>query len=75
VTIPDYVTVTYSSGDYYIAYHPELPTARSQGSTPEEARENLAEATRMTIEHLVENNLPIPPVMSMEEVSIDLRGQ
>lgn len=72
MTLPDYVTITYLSDNNYIAYHPELPTARSHGSTPEEARENLIEATEMAIAHLMENALPIPPMMSMEKASIDL---
>jgi antitoxin HicB len=50
-----------TDGSYcYIAYHPELPGCMSQGNTPQEAEENLREATQMVIEHLVSNNLPVP---------------
>jgi predicted RNase H-like HicB family nuclease len=50
-----------TDGTYcYVAYHPELPGCMSQGDTPEEAEENLREATQMVIEHLVSNNLPVP---------------
>jgi predicted RNase H-like HicB family nuclease len=76
MTIPRYVTITYRADDFYIAYHPELSAVFSQGCSPEEARENLIEATQMTIEHLREYSLPIPPVLSMEEMNkivIDMR--
>lgn len=47
-------------GLYYIARHPDLENCFSDGQTAEEALENLEEVTRMTLEHLQENNLPIP---------------
>lgn len=67
--IPSYITIVQleqtTDEDYcYIAYHPELPNCLSQGATPEEARENLVEATELTIAHLLANNLPIPMSMS-----------
>ena len=34
----------------YVAFVPELPGANTQGSTLEEARANLAEAVRLTLE-------------------------
>ena len=63
--IPNYVTVVKlqetTDGDYcYVAFHPELPSVISQGNTAEEAKENLVEATELTITHLVSNGLPIP---------------
>lgn len=51
---------------YYLAEHPELEGCMSEGETPEEASANLQEVTAMLIEHLRENNLPIPrpqPIM------------
>lgn len=44
----------------YFAYYPELPGCMSDGESPEEARANLDEARRVCLEHLRENNLPIP---------------
>jgi predicted RNase H-like HicB family nuclease len=37
-------------GDEYIAYIEEMPGVNTQGSTVEEARDNLAEALEMIIE-------------------------
>ena len=44
----------------YIASHPELPGCISQGDTPEEAIRNLEEARELVIDHLLNNNLPVP---------------
>lgn len=50
-----------TGGTYcYVAFHPELPNSMSQGDTPEEAEENLVEATELTLAHLKANNLAIP---------------
>jgi predicted RNase H-like HicB family nuclease len=54
----------------YVAFHPEFPNTTSQGDTPEEAEENLVEATELTLAHLKANNLPIPKPMSWQ-ASID----
>jgi len=62
---PKYATITQICGnDQYISYHPELPTIISQGSSPKESEANLAEATEMTICHLIENDLPVPRPIS-----------
>lgn len=55
----------------YVAYHPELPNAMSQGDTTKEAKENLIEATELAIAHLVENNLPIPEPMSFKASAVN----
>jgi predicted RNase H-like HicB family nuclease len=75
--IPLYVTIVQlqetTEGDYcYIAFHPELPNVISQAGTAEEAKENLVEATELTIAHLVSNGLPIPEPMSLKSVSSNL---
>ena len=62
---PQYTTVvklqqTTDGGLCYIAYHPELPECISQGETPEEAQTNLEEATQMVLEHMLQNQIPIP---------------
>ena len=51
---------TTTGGTCYLASHPELPGCVSQGDTPQEAVENLKEATLMVIEHLIAHNLPVP---------------
>ena len=65
-----YITIirleeTADSNFCYVAFHPELPGCMSQGETPEEAKENLREATEMVIEHLVSNHLHIPDPASL----------
>jgi len=55
-----------TDGNYcYVAFHPELPGCMSQGETPEEAEENLREATEMVIRHLVSNHLQVPDPASL----------
>jgi len=57
----------------YVAYHPELPGCMSHGSTPEEALNNLQEATALFISTLLDMNLDIPEPMSTQvrmEISI-----
>ncbi len=72
--VSEYVTIvqrqeTTSGTHCYVAFHPELPNSLSQGNTPEEAEENLVEATELTIDHLIANNLPVPVPMSPWQVS------
>ncbi len=47
----------------YCVYHPDLPGCMSDGETPEEAVESLADARRMWIEVGLEygNTIPEPP--------------
>lgn len=70
--IPNYVTITHltqttTNADCFVAYHPELPTVRSQGETPQEARSNLVEATELALAHLAAYGLPVPKAMTMNE--------
>ncbi|MBI3913247.1 MAG: type II toxin-antitoxin system HicB family antitoxin [Chloroflexi bacterium] len=51
---------TTAGGACYVASHPELPGCMSQGDTPEEALQDLEEARELVIEHLLNNNLPVP---------------
>ena len=47
----DHFTAVYKKdGDWWVGYVEELPGAHTQGSTLDEARENLKEATRLIIE-------------------------
>jgi len=52
----------------YVAYHPELPGCMSHGSTPEEALNNLQEATALFISTLLDMNLDIPEPMSTQVI-------
>ena len=68
----NYITITHltqttTNADCFVAYHPELPTVRSQGETPQEARRNLVEATELALEHLAEYGLPVPQAMALNE--------
>lgn len=68
----NYVTITHltettTNADCFVAYHPELPTVRSQGETPQEARSNLVEATELALEHLAEYGLPVPGAMTLNK--------
>ena len=69
----DYITITHKAGDsLFVAYHPELPSVFAQGRTPEEAEAHLGEATQIAMAHLAENDLPIPPAMTMEAAQVQL---
>ncbi len=62
---PKYLTLvqlhtTTDETECYVAIHPELPNCLGQGDTPEEAEQDLAEATALALEHLAEHGLPIP---------------
>lgn len=57
----DYTTVIMlDETGCYLAWHPDLPGAMSDGHTPDEARENLKEAAQMILDHLRACDLPIP---------------
>ena len=55
----------------YLAYHPELPGCMSHGNTPEEASQNLYEATALCISTLIEMGLDIPsPTLTKVDIKI-----
>lgn len=57
----------------YLAWHPELVGCMSDGDTPGEAIANLSEAREMTLEHLRQHDLPVPPPLDWSKpISIDL---
>jgi|SRR5712692_11290788 predicted RNase H-like HicB family nuclease len=70
MTVDDYLGLPYSrvtarslttNGNMcYVALRPELPGCRGQGKTPDKARENLDEATRLYIQDLLECGEPVP---------------
>lgn len=43
--------------DWYIAYCPEIPGANGQGRTKDEARQSLADAVALILEHRREQGL------------------
>lgn len=53
---------------YWVAECPSLPGCISQGATREQALSNIREATRIYIESLQEDHLPVPPENSDVEV-------
>ncbi len=58
-------------GDSYIAYCPEIPGANGQGSSKDEARENLAEAIALILKDRREDGLRgVPPDAIRETVTI-----
>jgi len=46
-----FTAVIERDGEWYIAYCPEIPGANGQGKTKKEARESLAEAIALILEH------------------------
>jgi predicted RNase H-like HicB family nuclease len=53
--------IVYSGEDgYYVVECPSLPGCISQGTTREEALENIKEAIQAYIEALHDQNLPVP---------------
>ena len=54
----------------YVAWHPEIRRVRSQGDTPEEARENLSDAFDLFVEHCKEHgfDMPTPQQTGVKEI-------
>ena len=58
----EFTAIYERDGDWYIAYCPEIPGANGQGTTKEEAAENLAEAIALILEDRREDALRgVPP--------------
>lgn len=67
----EFTAIIERDGDSYIAYCPEIPGANGQGSTKDEARENLAEAIALILEDRREDGLRgVPPDAIRETVTI-----
>lgn len=60
-----YTAVVHKEGDIFVAICPEIGTA-SQGSTIEEAVENLKEATELYLEEFPVSNIEKPFVTTFE---------
>jgi predicted RNase H-like HicB family nuclease len=57
----------------YSAFCPDLPGGIATGATIEEVKQRMAEAIRMHLEGMREDNIPIPAVKSQAEyISLEL---
>jgi predicted RNase H-like HicB family nuclease len=57
----------------YSAYCPDLPGCIATGKTTEEVKQHMAEAIKMHLEGMREDNIPIPVVKSQAEyISLEL---
>jgi predicted RNase H-like HicB family nuclease len=67
----EFTAVFERSGDWVIAYCPEIPGANGQGHTKEEARASLVEAIALMLEDRRENGLRgVPPDAERETVTV-----
>ncbi|MCH7625186.1 MAG: type II toxin-antitoxin system HicB family antitoxin [Chloroflexi bacterium] len=67
----EFTAIIERDGEWHIAYCPEIPGANGQGSTKDEARENLAEAIALILEDRREDGLRgVPPDAIRETVTI-----
>lgn len=71
IVVPDQLS---DGSIVYVARHPELPGCMSHGSTPDEARENLADARELYLEDVAISDVPPAPSESTPWVSsIEIR--
>jgi predicted RNase H-like HicB family nuclease len=57
----------------YSAYCPDLPGCIATGKTSEEVKQRMAEAIKMHLEGMREDNIPIPVIKSQADyVSLEL---
>jgi predicted RNase H-like HicB family nuclease len=67
----EFMAVFERSGDWVIAYCPEIPGANGQGHTKEEARASLVEAIALILEDRREDGLRgVPPDAERETVTV-----
>ena len=67
----EFTAIIERDGEWHIAYCPEIPGANGQGSTKDEARENLAEAIALILDDRREDGLRgVPPDAIRETVTI-----
>jgi predicted RNase H-like HicB family nuclease len=53
----EFTSIIEQDGEWFVAYSPEIPGANGQGRSPEDARENLAEAIALILEDRREDGL------------------
>ena len=56
----------------FVAYVPALKGCVSQGLTRESALANVKEAATAYIEALVEDQLPVPPEVDVEQIELEV---
>lgn len=70
-----FLIVIEKAADNYSAYSPDLPGCVATGKTPQEARENMAEAIKMHLQGLKEDGLPIPvPTAEAYYIGVNLQA-
>ncbi|HEX7678845.1 MAG TPA: type II toxin-antitoxin system HicB family antitoxin [Thermoanaerobaculia bacterium] len=52
----EFTSIIEEDDEWFVAYSPEIPGANGQGRSPEDARENLAEAIAFILEDLRQTN-------------------
>jgi predicted RNase H-like HicB family nuclease len=53
----EFTAIIERDGEWFVAYSPEIPGANGQGHSPQDARENLAEAIALILEDRREDGL------------------
>jgi len=67
-----FIVIEQATGNYS-AYCPDLPGCIATGKTIEEVKQRMAEAIKMHLEGMREDNIPIPVVKSQAEyISLEL---
>jgi len=56
----------------FVAYVPALKGCVSQGETHDEALANIKEAAELYVETLIEDKLPVPPEVEIEELYLEV---
>ncbi|AYO30851.1 MAG: hypothetical protein PWR12_2101 [Eubacteriaceae bacterium] len=70
-----FLVVIEKADNNYSAYSPDLPGCVATGKTPQEVRENMAEAIKIHIKGLKEDGLPIPmPTAKADYIGINLQA-
>jgi len=54
----EFTSIIEQDGEWFVAYSPEIPGANGQGRSPDDARENLAEAIALILEDRLEDACP-----------------
>jgi len=67
-----FIVIEQATGNYS-AYCPDLPGCIATGKTIEEVKQRMAEAIKMHLEGMREDNIPIPVIKSQAEyISLEL---
>ncbi|MCI0353663.1 MAG: type II toxin-antitoxin system HicB family antitoxin [Acidobacteria bacterium] len=66
----EFTAILERDGDWYIAYCPEIPGANGQGRTPDECKQNLAEAIALILEDRRQDGLRGAPDTALRDVVV-----